>query len=43
LTNRYLEAMATYIVFAMTKEEKKKKKINTDNRMVTLNKRETSF
>lgn len=43
LTNRYLEAMATYIVFAMTKEEKKKKKINTDNRMVTINKRETSF
>ena len=27
----------------MTKEEKKQKMINTDNRMVTINKRETSF
>lgn len=27
----------------MTKEERKSKVINTDNRMVTINKRETSF
>jgi hypothetical protein len=27
----------------MTKEERKEKKINTENRMVTVNKRETSF
>lgn len=27
----------------MTKEERKSKNINTDNRMVTINKRETSF
>jgi hypothetical protein len=39
LTNYYLEVMANYIIFAMTKEEKKSKKINTDNRMVTINKR----
>jgi len=31
------------MIFAMTKQEKKDKKINTDNRMVTINKRETSF
>lgn len=27
----------------MDKKEKKEKKINTENRMVTINKRETSF
>ena len=43
LTNKYLEILANYIIFAMSKEEKKKKIINTDNRMVTINKRETSF
>ena len=43
LTNKYLEILANYIVFAMTKDQKKQKKINTQNRMVTINKRETSF
>lgn len=43
LTNRYLEILADYIIFAMTKKEKKEKNINTQNRMVTINKRETSF
>lgn len=43
LTNRYLEILADYIIFAMDKEERKTKKIITDNRMVTINKRETSF
>lgn len=43
LTNRYLEILADYIIFAMDKEERKSKKIVTDNRMVTINKRETSF
>ena len=43
LTNRYLEILADYIIFAMNKKQKKEKKINTDNRMVTINKRETSF
>ena len=43
LTNRYLEILTDYIIFAMDKEERKTKKIITDNRMVTVNKRETSF
>ena len=43
LTNSYLEKLADYIIFAMDKEERKTKKILTDNRMVTVNKRETSF
>lgn len=43
LTNRYIEILTDYIIFAMDKEERKKKKILTDNRMVTVNKRETSF
>lgn len=44
LNNRYLEKLATYIIDAtMTKKEKKDKKINTQNRMVTINKREISF
>lgn len=43
LTHRYLEILTDYIIFAMDKEERKKKIILTDNRMVTVNKRETSF
>lgn len=43
LTNKYLQILANYIIFAMDKKEKKEKKINTENRMVTINKRETSF
>lgn len=43
LTNKYLQILADYIVFAMDKKQKKEKKINTQNRMVTINKRETSF
>lgn len=43
LTNKYLEVLADYIIFAMTKEQRKQRKINTDNRMVTINKREISF
>lgn len=43
LTPKYLEKMADYIIFAMDKEERKKKKILTDNRLVTVNKREVSF
>ena len=43
LTNRYLEVLTDYIVFAMDKEERKKKKILTENRKITVNKRETSF
>ena len=43
LTPGYLKILADYIVFAMTKEQKRQKKINTENRMVTVNKREISF
>ena len=43
LTPKYLQLLADYLVFAMDKEERKKKNIITDNRMVTVNKRETSF
>jgi hypothetical protein len=43
LTNKYLEILSDYIIFAMDKEERKKKRILTENRMVTVNKRETSF
>lgn len=43
LTQRYLEILTDYIIFAMDKEERKNKKILTDNRMITVNKRETSF
>lgn len=40
---KYMEILADYIVSAMTPEEKKEKLILTDNRLVTVNKRETSF
>lgn len=43
---RYLEVLSDYIILQAAKEEKKEKKENsviTDNRMVTINKRETSL
>lgn len=43
LTNKYLEILSDYIIFAMSKEEKKEKNILTENRMITVNKRETSY
>lgn len=43
LTPKYLEKLTDYIIFAMDKQERKQKKILTDNRMVTVNKREMSF
>lgn len=44
LTPKYLEILATYILDAsITKEDKKNKYIMTNNRMVTINKRETSY
>lgn len=43
LTPKYLEILSDYIIFAMDKEERKQKKILTDNRLVTVNKRETSY
>lgn len=43
LSNKYLEILSDYIIFAMDKEERKKKEILTENRMITVNKRETSY
>lgn len=43
LTPKYLEILGDYIMDALTKEERKEKKILTDNRMITINKRETSL
>lgn len=40
---KYMEILSDYIVSAMTPEEKKARTILTDNRMVTINKRETSY
>ena len=42
-SEKYLEILADYLIFCMEKQEKKEKKILTDNRMTTVNKRETSF
>lgn len=43
LTNQNLEQMADYLIYQMEKQEKKERKILTPNRLVTVNKRETSF
>jgi hypothetical protein len=43
LSTYYLEILADYLVFCMEKQEKKEKKILTENRMSTVNKRETSY
>lgn len=42
-SDRYLEVLTDYLVVPIEKEDRKKKIINTPNRMVTINKRETSF
>lgn len=43
LTERYVEILSDYIIFAMEKKERKEKYILTENRLITVNKRETSF
>lgn len=42
-TARQLELMADYLIMCMEKQERKERKILTENRMSTVNKRETSF
>ena len=42
-TPQYLETLADYLVLCMEKQEKKERKLLTENRMATVNKRETSF
>lgn len=40
---QYLEALANYLILCMEKQEKRQRKLLTENRMMTVNKRETSF
>ena len=42
-SEKYLEILADYLILCMEKQERKERKILTDNRMTTVNKRETSF
>jgi len=42
-SERYLEILADYLVLCVEKQEKKERKLLTDNRMATVNKRETSL
>ena len=42
-TEKYLEILADYLILCMEKQERKEKRILTENRMSTVNKRETSF
>ena len=39
----YLDVLADYLILCMEKQEKKEKKILTENRMATVNKREISY
>ena len=39
----YLETLADYLVLCMEKQERKERRLLTENRMATVNKRETSF
>lgn len=43
LSPSVLDHFGDYIIFAIDKEERKNKKILTDNRLTTINKRETSY
>ena len=40
---KYLEILANYLILCMEKQERKEKKILTENRLTTVNKRETSY
>ncbi len=42
-TPQYLEILADYLVLCMEKQERKERRMLTENRMATINKRETSF
>lgn len=43
LTPKYLEILADYLVLCMEKQERKERKVLTENRLATVNKRECSF
>jgi hypothetical protein len=40
---KYLEILADYLILCMEKQERKERKIITDNRLATINEREMSF
>ena len=40
---KYLEILADYLILCMEKQEKKERKILTENRLMTVNKREISY
>lgn len=42
-SEQYLEILGDYLVLCMEKQEKKEKKILTENRLATINKREISY
>lgn len=43
LSPAYLDVLSDYLILCMEKQERKERKILTENRMATVNKRETSF
>lgn len=43
ISSNYLEVLADYLILCMEKQEKKERKVLTENRLATVNKRETSF
>ena len=43
LSPAYLDVLADYLILCMEKQERKEKNILTENRMTTVNKRETSY
>ena len=43
LSPAYLESLGDYLVLCMEKQEKKQRKLLTENRLSTINKRETSL
>ena len=43
ITPAYMEVLADYLILCMEKQERKERKVLTDNRMATVNKREVSF
>ena len=43
LSDKYLDVLADYLILCMEKQERKERIILTENRLATVNKRETSF
>jgi hypothetical protein len=43
LSDKYLDVLADYLILCLEKQERKERVILTENRLATVNKRETSF